>query len=322
MLTGSLCIGIVGYMSIEAYSLLDALYMSVITISTVGYGEVNTLSATGKLFTSFYIILNLTIFAYVVSIISNYLFEGELRHIFKNYFSDREVNKLTNHTIVCGLGRNGYRASEEFLKSGEPFVVVEKNKELLDDLPITEKLLLVLGDATHDDVLRKAGIERAKAIITTLPSDAENVFITLTARELNPTIRIVARASEENSLTKLERAGANNVVMPDAIGGMHMAQLITKPYVIEFLDLLSGIGNAAMHLEEFSYNQFKDEFKDKSLKELDIRNQTGVTIIGFKDDKSGFSFHPGADTIMGRDDIMIVLGTQPRIDQFKDYYGT
>lgn len=318
LLVGSLLAGILGFMTIEDYGFVDALFMTVITFSTVGYNEVQPLSEAGRLFTSSYIILNLGIFAYVVSVITTYIFEGELNHYLKNYRMSKELKKIQDHVIVCGFGRNGSKACEELANSNVPFVLVERDEANVES--VISKYNVLIGEATQDDVLRDAGIARAKAIITTLPSDADNVFITLTAKELNPNVKIIARASEDNTTNKLRRAGATKVVMPDAVGGIHMAQLVTKPYVIEFLDLFTGIGGNQFVLEEVPYNLLKSDFQDKSIRELDVRNKTGATLVGFKDDVKGFIFNPSPDMLIGPDDVMILLGSREEVRKFQDIY--
>ena len=322
LLVLSLAIGVIGYMALEGYSFVDAVYMSVITISTVGYGAVDPLSEGGKLFTSVYIIVNLSIFAYVVSIFTTYLVEGELRVILRNFIQGREVKQLKNHTIVCGYGRNGSKACEELIREKREFVLIESNEELLQHFNNNGNFQSLVGDATTDEILKEAGIERASSIITTLPSDADNVFITLTARELNPQITIIARASDQSSEKKLTRAGATHVVMPDTLGGLHMAQLIAKPYVIEFLELLNGVGGENVVLDEFSFDELRAKYHQKSLADLDIRKNTGVTVIGLKEKNRGFQFNPHPHTIINDGDVLIILGAQENIDLFKKKYST
>lgn len=317
----SLVIGAGGYMLVEGYGPLDALYMTLITLSTVGFREIHPLSDGGKVFTIFLILVNLSFFAYIFSTITVYVFEGEFRRVFKSLIFDREVKKMKDHVIVCGYGRNGAKACEELHANQVNFVLVELDTEVIEHLPDAERPQTIIGDATQDEVLKNAGIERARAIITTLPSDADNVYIVLTARELNSNIQIIARASDASSSKKLNRAGAHKVVMPDFLGGQHMAQLITKPIVIEFLNVLNGIGEHKMELEEFSYEQFDTKYQGLSLKALDIRNKTGATIVGFKDMDNGLSFNPSADLIIGAGDTLIILGTDYNISQFKNYYS-
>lgn len=316
----SVIVGTIGFVILEGYPWIDGLYMSVITISTVGFHEVRPLSVDGKIFAILYIILNLGILAYTVSVISTILFEGELRNVFKKYIVTREVKKLKDHVIVCGFGNNGARAAEELYMARQPFVVVEKHEGIIEAFPDKESYNFVLGNAILDETLLEAGLERAKVIITTLPSDADNVFITLTAKEINPDVIVIAKASELTSEKKLMRAGASHVVMPDRLGGMHMANLVTKPYVIEFLELLNGVGGSKLELEEVQYSWLKKDYHGKSLRELDIRNKTGATIIAFKDDQEGFIFNPHSDKIIGLGDVLIVLGTNESIAKFNDAY--
>ncbi|MEO1055235.1 MAG: NAD-binding protein, partial [Bacteroidota bacterium] len=314
---GSITVGILGFMIIEDFSFLDAFYMTLITFSTVGFTEVHPLSPTGRLFTGIYIILNLGIFAYIVSVISAYLFEGELRKIFRNFLIGKDVKKMKNHIIVCGFGRTGARACEELFTEKIDFLVIEKNIEKVSLDNRSKNFQFIKGDATQDDVLLEAGIERASTVITALPKDTDNVFITLTAKEMNPRVKVIARATDENSEKKLHRAGASYVVMPYTLGGMHMANLITKPYVIEFLELLNGVGDVKVNLEEVSREALSKEYHGKTLKEMDIRQKTGATIIAIKNGKRGFQFNPHADKVIDDDDVMIVLGTDDCITKFR-----
>jgi voltage-gated potassium channel len=321
LLLFSIIIGMAGFMTIEKYSIIEAFYMAIITLSTVGFTEVKVLSDSGRIFTGFYIIFNLGIFAYAISIITTYIVEGEFREIFHQYMISKRVERMKNHIIVCGFGRNGTKTCEELLKSGRQFILIEQNASLADSFPTDPNFEYIIGDAITDDTLISAGIERAEAIITTLPRDTDNVFIALTARELNPHVYIISRATEESAAKKLYRAGADQVVMPDAIGGVHMAQLITKPEVIEFLNMLTGVSSDHLKLEDISYDELKAEFRDKSIKELDIRKRTGATVIGFKSQRLGFTFNPPGDLQISQGDTMIIIGTAMNITSFKNTFG-
>lgn len=312
--------GTMGFMILEDFSLIDAAYMSIITFSTVGFTEVNPLSPSGKVFTSAYIVVNLVIFAYTVSVLSSFLIEGDLRTIFKVFKTSREVKKYNNHIIVCGFGKNGSQACQELHAENKTFVVVEKNGDIIQRSREAEKYMFINGNATLDEVLIEAGVERAAAVITTLPNDADNVFITLTAKEINPVIHVIAKATELNSESKLYRAGASHVVMPDRLGGMHMANLITKPIVIEFLELLNGVGDEKLILEEVAYESLKSEYRDHSVRDLNIRDNTGVTVIAFKDDAQGFIFNPQPGKLVSQGDTLIVLGTANQIGKFTQQY--
>ena len=318
LLVSSITIGILGFGIIEGFSLLDSAYMTVITLSTVGFNEVHPLSSNGKLFATVYILFNIGVFAYIISTISTYLFEGELQKIFKSIKFDREVKKLKNHVIVCGYGRHGSRACMELRKSDTPFLIIDKTVDF-HELPQHDKPPAITGDATIDDTLLDAGIDNASALITTLPHDADNVFITLTAKELNPAIKVIARASDRNAEKKLIRAGADRVVLPDILGGVHMAHLITKPYVVEFLEILNGLGEGQLKLEDFLYEQLKDEYQDKTLAELAIRENTGATVVGIKSPGKGFIFGPGHDTVVSHEDVLILLGSEQSLKRFDLY---
>ena len=321
LMTISILTGIVGYMIIEGYTMLDAFYMTVVTISTVGYREVKPLTEEGKLFTSFYIISNLIFFAFLVSTVAKYFFEGELNKIYNIIMKGREVSKLRGHIIVCGYGRNGRRAALELKNSRKKFLIIENDDHVLERFPDAAKTYnFFMGDATQDEVLLDAGIQRATTIITTLPSDSENVFITLTARTMNPEIKIISRASDEKVEKKLMRAGANHVVMPDALGGYHMAHIVTKPFIVEFVEMLSGFGTSEYILDEISYLQVKQEYRDKTLSELDIRKTSGATVFGFKDAKKGIIVHPDPRTKFSKDDLIILLGNEESIRHFKKVY--
>lgn len=314
----SLVVGILGFSLIEDMGFVNALYMTIITIGTVGFTEVKELSSMGRVFTSFYILMNLGLFAYVVSVLSTYFFEGKLRSIFKDYKSVKEISKMNNHVIVCGFGRNGKQACEELEKSGKEFIIIEQDPSLKEVIP--EHMKAFIGDATTDENLVKIGIEKASAIIVTTPSDASNVFITLTARHLNPGIHVISRASNPATENKLYKAGANKVIMPDVLGGMFMAQLITKPIVIEFLDLLNGVSETKYYLEEVGFEKLRKEYRDKTLEELDIDRKMGVTVVGVKDNVKGLIPSPAKDTFIGEDDHIIILGSDTKIKRFLEEY--
>lgn len=313
----SILTGTLGYIFIEGYDSIDAFYMTMLIVSTVGFREVSPLSVYGKIFTSLYMLANLAIFAYIVSVISRYMFEGEFRKIFTTFIFSKRTKKLTNHIIVVGYGRTGAKTCEELIKSNKEFVLIENNERALKYLPEKRSFQVISEDASKEDVLIRAGIETADSLIVTLPSDADNMLICITAKGLNPNVNIVARASEESAEKKLYRAGANKVVKPFAIGGIHLAHLITQPYVIEFLEILTGIKEQNLKLEEFVFNDLKEKFQNKTIKELDIRNLTGATVIGLKDHIKGFIFDPDSETRITKGDILIVLGSPASLERFK-----
>ncbi len=310
-------IGTIGYVFIEDYSWFDAFYMTIITVATVGYQEVHPLSVEGKLFTAFLIITSFGTFAYAVSSITKFVIDGEFNEFFKNRKLNATIDKISDHVIICGYGRNGRQAAQVLKKHHKRFVVIENSATLTATLNHKFSELVITGDSTQDEVLLKAGIMRAKAIITTLPVDADNLFIVLTARNLNKNITIISRASEDNSDTKLKIAGANNVIMPDRVGGAHMASLVMKPDVMEFIDHITAEGGNNISLEEISFERIPDELKNKTLKDLEIRNRSGANIIGYKTAMGEYIINPSADTRIIPDSKLFVLGTPEQISALK-----
>lgn len=311
-------IGTAGFMLIEQYSFVEALYMTMITISTVGYTEVHPLSNAGRLFNIFLIISSLTTTAFAITMLTRYVVDGEINRYFKNRRMITSINHLENHVILCGYGRNGKQAAETLLRHKVPFVVIEINSERIEqDILEGKKLLYVKGDATEDETLIHAGIRKAKTLITALPEDADNVFIVLTARTVNDHIQIISRASHAGSVAKLKKAGADNVILPDKIGGMHMATLVTKPDVIEFIDYLSGAEGEAIHLEAVDYEVLPSDLKDKSLKEIMDWRKTGVNCLGVKNAEGKFVINPPETIAITPGMKVIVLGTKEQIEVMK-----
>lgn len=316
-LVGLLMIGTVGYMLIDGYTFFNAFYMTVITVATVGYEEVQPLSTGGKIFTIFLIITSFGTFAYAVSAITRFVIDGEFNQYFKNRKLNSEIEKIEGHVIICGFGRNGRQAAHVLKKHNRRFVVIENNQEITSGINHRYNHLVINDDSTKDEVLLKAGILKASALITTLPTDADNLFIVLTARNLNKNLVIIARASEDNSDTKLKIAGANSVIMPDKVGGAHMAGLVMKPDVMEFIDFITAEGGDNINLEEITYEGLSSDLKNKSLKDLEIRNKSGANIVGFKTATGEYVVNPSADTVMIPQSKLFVLGTPDQIKKLK-----
>lgn len=313
-----IAIGIVGYMMIEDFTFVEAIYMTTISVTTAGFTEVRPLSNAGRMFTIFLLITSWGSFAFALTRITQYIISGEINKYFKTRRIMLAIDKLQDHVIVCGYGRNGHQAAMTLGFHGEAFVVIESNPEIIERASREEPDVLVLhGDSTDDDVLKQAGIARAKALITTLPVDAHNVFIVLSARSLNPDIRIISRASENNTYPKLIKAGASSVIMPDKIGGTHMATLVSKPDVIEFIDYLSGEEGEAIHIESVAYEQLPPHIQGKALNEIMNWKKTGVNCIGIKDSDGKFVINPPEDTLVKVGMKVLVLGTRHQIRLMK-----
>lgn len=292
--------------------------MTTISITTVGYGEVVPLSEAGKVFTIIMLITSWGTFAFAITRITQFVVSGEINKYFKTRKLMKNITKLNNHVILCGYGRNGHQAAQILKAHNIPFVVIEKNEQLiLKKLSEGEDILHLEGDSTDDDLLRLAGVERARALITTLPVDAQNVFIVLSARSLNPDIQIISRASEAAPVPKLKKAGANNVIMPDRIGGTHMATLVSKPDVVEFIDFLSGEQGQSILMESVAFNDLPEELKGKNIREIMNWNRTGVNCIGIKNPEGKFIINPpdGTQIISGM--RIILLGNRHQIMQMK-----
>lgn len=318
LLTAITFLGMLGYIFICDYSPVEAFYMTVITVATVGFEEVQPLTDTGRIFTAFLIIISFGTFAYAISSITRFVIDGEFNQFFKNRKLNTAIQKLSNHVIICGYGRNGRQAAQVLKKHNQRFVVIEKNEAITSGMKHEYSELVLNADATVDETLMKAGILRAKAIITTLPADADNLFIVLTARNLNSNLTIISRASEDNSDTKLKIAGANNVIMPDKVGGAHMASLVMKPDVVEFVDFIVGQGGDSINLEEIVFENLPDHLRNKTLQDLEIRNKSGANIIGFKTAAGEYIINPGAETKLIHDAKIFVLGTPEQIARLKE----
>lgn len=315
----SFVIGVVGFMLIEDYSWLEAFYMTAITISTVGYTEVKPLSANGQLFTAFYLILNLGIFAYALSAFTSYVAHGEFfRKIHRN-FIEQQISKMKNHIILCGYGKYGKEVVENFLHHNIDFIVIERDPQKIIEIQEREdKIHYVEGDTTHDDILLLAGISKARALISSLGDDTENVFTVLSARQLNPELNIISRSLHPKTEGKLRMAGANHVIMPEQIGGFYMATLVNKPGAVDFFSFITNEYESDIGFEEIHFDNLPDQFRNKSIKELRIRELTGANIIGFRNQAGKYSVNPGPDTICSAGTSFIVLGNEKQLQALRD----
>jgi len=314
-----IAVGVFGYMFLSGFSFVDAFYMTVITITTVGFGEVQPLGDQEKIFTIFLILTSITVFGYAVSAFTESLASGQFFKQLKLKKVQRKIDTLKGHTIICGYGRNGKQAVSKLKNYQQKYVVVERDKELVAFLE-AKGILCIKGDATMDESLQSAGIKNAKNLITTLPSDADNLFVVLTASQLNNSCKIISRASNESSFDKLKIAGADNVIMPDKLGGNHMASLVVTPDVIEFVDRLTIEGETTPNLEEISVNGLPEMYLEKTILDLDLRQKTGCSVIGFKTPDCDYMINPEASTKLVADSSLIVLGRPEQILKLRELF--
>ena len=306
-------------MFIEGFSFFDALYMTVITVTTIGYSETHILSTWGRIFNIGFIITSFTLFTYSFASITRYIASGEMQRYLKNRKLMKQVNQLQQHVIICGFGRNGQQTARTLLAHKVDFIAIDSRPEMIELWREYEgkDVLHVIGDATDDAVLRKAGIEKAHSLICALPNDAQNVFVVLSARQLNPGLKIVSRASSHTSINKLKTAGANSISMPELLGGIFMATQISKPDVIEFIELLTGEEGESINIESVDYNQLPPDIRDKSLRTIMEWKKTGVNCIGIKEADGKFIINPNDEITIKEGMKVIVLGNKQQIDAMK-----
>jgi len=313
-------IGTLGYKSIDKlYSWIDALYMTIITVTTVGFGELHPMGDAGKLFTIFLIITSISIYGFAISVVSEFISNGDFFKQLKKRKMNKRIDQLENHTIVCGFGRNGQQAAERLKSYNKSFVIIEKSNKMIEKIEALG-YPYVKGDSTDDKVLNFANINNASHLITTLPSDADNLYVVLSSRQMNKKMIIISRASIDTSYSKLKIAGANNIIMPDKIGGNHMASLIVTPDLVEFVERISIEGKDETNLEEISADNIPERFLNKSLIELNIRKETGCLVIGFKTADNKYIINPGADTVLEKGTHIILLGNTNQINKLHDFF--
>ncbi|WP_310557661.1 potassium channel protein [Flavobacterium sp.] len=312
-------IGVLGYRFISGYSWIDAVYMTVITVATVGFGEVVPLDDTSKIFTVFLILASVIIVGYALSIITEHILSKSNIEELKNKKMQKNVDGFKNHVVVCGYGRNGKQVVRKLMAYNKLCIVIEKNKEIEDRLK-SDNVPYIIGNANEDEVLLRAGIDRASAFISALPNDADNLFVVLSTRQINKDINIISRASLESSYTKLKFAGANNVILPDKLGGDHMASLVVVPGLMEFIDNLSFVGNSNINIEEVAFEKLKSKTQVKTIKDLDLRDKTGCTIIGYKDENGNYIVNPEENLVLAPHSKIIVLGRPEQIEVLNKVY--
>jgi voltage-gated potassium channel len=313
-----LLVGVFGYHFFYDFTWVNAFYMTVITVTTVGFSEVRPLGEDAKLFTVFLIVSSVFIFGFAISVITEYILSRNSLQLLKKKRVKNKIGNLSNHVVVCGYGRNGKQATEKLKAYNKPFVVVEKDEKVIE--AHEDDILFVEGDVNEDEVLLAAGIDRAQYLVTALPDDAVNLFVVLSARQMNEKLFIISRASQVTSVKKLEFAGANKVIMPDKIGGDHMASLVVMPDLVTFMDKLSVEGEHTTNLEEVEIEEFQNQLDCSSIRDLDLRRKTGCTIIGYITPSGEYIINPEADLELEPKGKVIVLGRPEQIDKLNQMF--
>lgn len=308
--------GTSGYHLFEGMPLFDAFYMTLITISTVGFSEIKPLSHTGRIITMIIIVSGISTLTYTLGQMAKIFVEGELKNLFGRRKLEKQIAKLNNHYIICGYGRIGSVISKELADENIPFVVVEKDFGKIEKLE-NDRFLYLNMDATSEDTLIKAGLERAKGIVTAVSSDADNVFITLTAKGLRPDIFILARTSDIKNESKLLKAGATRVVCPYLIGGSRMAQLLKKPTVVDFIDIAMMDGKLGLKMEEAVVGP-NSNLIDKTLISSHIRKDFGVIIVAIKKPSNEMIFNPLPTEKLEAGDVIVVIGKKEDLKRMNE----
>mgnify|MGYP000061755935 CR=1 FL=1 len=313
MLTGVLLLGSMGYMILERWTFLDALYMTVITITTVGYGEIRAVSEAGRIFTIFLIFSGMGIMAYTLGLVAQVMIEMQVRSLLGRRKLGAKIKNMKNHYIICGYGRIGRIICRELREHRIPMLVIDHDGEMESALEL-DGIPFLIGDATSEEVLLSAGIDRAKGLVSVVSSDADNVFVTMSARGLNPDLFILARADDEKTQTKLLRAGADRVVLPYRIGGQKMAQTIVRPAVTDFLELTVSDKAIELKIEELPV-QPGSRLDGVTLVDSGIRQDHNVMIVAIRKKDGRMMFNPSSQTRIEGDDTLIALGENESLNR-------
>lgn len=310
--------GTMGYSTIEGWSLFNSLYMTIITITTVGFGEIFPLSGGGRVFTMFLILFGVGTILYTFNNAARIVIEGEIQEIFGRNKLEKKIRESRGHYIVCGFGRMGSVICKELKEKGAKFVVIEKEQASIEGME--EDVLVVKGDATKDEFLKEAGIDRAKGLISVLPTDAENLYAVLSAKVLNPDLHIVARAGEEGSEQKLLRAGADRVVSPYYIGGLRIAHTVLQPSVVDFIEFATRSGNIDLQMEEI-YVREGASIAGGTLDQCGIGRELGIIIVAIKRTGGEMKFNPTFKTVIKPGDVLIALGEKDKLAALENMAG-
>jgi voltage-gated potassium channel len=313
--------GTAGYMLIGKWTFTESVYMTVITLASVGFREVRELDAAGQWFTIGLILFGMGTLVYGITNLTAFIVEGELNKLLRRSRMDKNLDKLNNHFILCGIGRVGTNIAEEIVRMGYPLVAIDSQEinlmslETMDPTPFQ-----IRGDATEEKTLEKAGIRRARGFVSALPADSENLFVVMTARQLNPSLRIIARVNEEENSQKMIRAGADKTVCPSHIGGLRMASELLRPAAVDFLDKMIREKDGTLRVEEASVAS-SSPISGKTLAEAQIPKRTGCVVVALRRKDGSFQFNPSADTNLSTGDALIVIGEIPKITELKKLAG-
>ncbi len=320
LLTAIIFIGTLGYVLIANVSWLDALYMTIITISTVGYKEAVPVDESIRIFTIFLIITSVLITAFIISSLTEYLLNNYSFSKIKQYAMKKDIKELKNHMILCGFGRNGEQAFEKLKSYNKKVVIVDIDSSLAENF-IEDEVLHIQGDATDDEVLVEAGIEKASHLICALSDDTQNLYVVLSARQLNKNLKIISRASNKSAYKKMKFAGANNVILPESLGGDHLASLVVTPDLLDFFNNLSISDGATENIRELSFEVLCKDGNTKKISELRIKEDTGCSIIGAKKSDKSFHVNPDKDFQLEKGTHLIILGNTNQIESLKSKFN-
>ncbi len=309
-----LCIGTAGYMVFENANFLDALYMTVITLSTVGFREAFPLDTPGKVFTIFLILSGVGLIGYTVSSVSAFLVEGGLKEIMKGRKMEKEIAKLKNHIIVCGFGESGSKIAEFLRKNGKQVVVVDS--KLLDKM---EDFFYIVGDATDDTVLKAAGIDKASVLVAALSSDSDNLLLSITAKALKKDLKIIAKAKDEKTIKKMKMVGVDEVVYLFEITARRIVNLIISPHFVNLVDVFTD-EDVFLEIAEIEIEK-NPSFIGKSISEINLKRRTGLLIMAIKKSSGKLVFNPDSDYVFEKNDILLVMGTREQIEKSEEIFN-
>ena len=319
LIGGALVTGTIGFVLIEGWHPFDAYYMALTTVTTVGYFEIKPLSRAGRVFNSFLILFGVSAILLAIGAMTQTIIELELNRYFPKRRTKRMIEKLNEHFIICGFGRVGRGAAEELHRAGVPFIVLERNEQKVERA-MRLRYLAALGDATSDQNLREVGIDRARGLIAALSSDADNLFLTMSAKALNPKLQISARVLEDESEVKLKRAGADVVLAPYQITGSRLAQAILRPHVIQFLDFTTMNVGLAVSIEQVRVAE-NSAYVAKSRREMQIRRDLGVIVLAVRKSNGSMIFNPDPEAEIEGGDYLIAMGHNDQLLRLEKLLG-